>query len=151
MYGIERVEQVVGETFEGVPLTGGTERAQPAQRSRPVGISVLAVLNVIGAVVVGVAALAVGSEVGDPAAAGAAGAVLGLAAVLSLVVAVGLWKLRNWARITALVLYSLSVVSGLASLILGDPSGVFQMLVAGGIVTYLCRARVREAFCRTDI
>ena len=134
----------------GVPL--GTTPSTPVSemelidgRKRPLGVSILAVLNIIGAVILVLAAIGGGSELGDPAAA-AYGAIMGLFGVFSLMVGIGLWRLRNWARIAAVVLYSLSALLGLVDLCQGAPAGFMQMLVAGSIAAYLCRAHAREAF-----
>jgi len=120
--------------------------AKAGGRKRPRGISVLAVINMIGAGLGFLAAFGAGAEAIDPAVAGAAGALLAGMAAFSLVVAIGLWRLRNWARILAIILYSLSAVLGLISLAQGVGQGFFQLLIAGSLVAYLCRAPIREAF-----
>jgi len=61
-------------------------------------------------------------------------------------VAIGLWRLHNWARIAAVALYGLSALIGMIELSQGAASGFMQMLVAGSIAAYLCRSRAREAF-----
>jgi uncharacterized membrane protein (DUF2068 family) len=116
------------------------------KRKRPLGVSILAVLNTIGAVILILAAIGGRSELGDPGAAAAYGAIMGLFGVFSLMVAIGLWRLRNWARIAAVVLYGLSAVIGLVALCQGAPSGFMQMLVTGSIAAYLCRDYARGAF-----
>ena len=116
------------------------------ERKRPLGVSILAVLNIIGAVILVLAAIGGGSELGDPGAATAYGAIMGLFGVFSLMVGIGLWRLSNWARIAAVVLYSLSAVIGLVELCQGAPAGFMQMLVAGSIAAYLYRAYARGAF-----
>lgn len=83
------------------------------ERKRPVGISILAVINMIGAALMAVAAIGIGTTTYDPTVAGAAGAILAFLSIGGLLIALGLWKLHNWARITAIVLYSISAVSGL--------------------------------------
>lgn len=143
-------EGIRGTAMEGLASTiapGAVERARSAGRKRPIGVSVLAVFNIIGAALFGLAALGAGAEIPDPAAAGAVGAIFGSVAVFGLVVAIGLWRLRNWARITAVVLYSLSCLGGVVSLFTGAALGGFvQLLVAGGLIAYLCSEGVRDAF-----
>jgi len=135
----------------GIPL--GTTPSTPVskmelidERKRPLGVSILAVLNTIGAVILVLAAIGGGSELGDPGAAAAYGAIMGLFGVFSLMVAIGLWRLRNWARIAAIILYSLSALIGVIELSQGASPGFMQLLVAGNIAAYLCRARARDAF-----
>jgi len=136
-----------GVPLESTPPSPVLEEVMHADGSkRPLGVSILSIINMIGSAIVFLAVIGGGSALGDPDAAVAYGAIMGLFGVFSLTVAIGLWKLRNWARIAAVVLYSLSAVIGLIELSQGVPTGFKQMLVAGSIATYLCRARVREAF-----
>jgi uncharacterized membrane protein (DUF2068 family) len=100
----------------------------------------------IGAVILVLAAIGGGSELDDPGAAAAYGAIMGLFGVFSLMVGIGLWRLRNWARIAAVVLYGFSAAIGLVALCQGAPAGFMQMLVASSIAAYLCRAYARGAF-----
>ncbi|MCS7240462.1 MAG: hypothetical protein NZ651_04380 [Candidatus Bipolaricaulota bacterium] len=112
------------------------------KRGRPWGISTLAVLNVFGAMLTVAAALGLGvSGKGSGAA-----VALGLLGLGQFLVARGLWHLKNWARLTALVCYGISATIGLIALFTGNPSGLAQFLVAGAIAGYLCRAHVVEAF-----
>ena len=122
------------------------EAPVPKERKRPIGVSVLAILNVVGSLLLMLAAFGAGGIFSEAEAAGAAGAFLGLLAVASLIVAIGLWRLRNWARITAIILYILSAILGLVSIAQGDIGGLIQLIVAGNIAAYLCRGHVREAF-----
>jgi len=142
-------------TLQDLPSTAlGEEQEQvwveekpiPKERKRPIGVSVLAILNIIGSIFMMLAAFGAGGIFSEAEAAGAAGAFFGLLAVASLIVAIGLWRLRNWARITAIVLYALSAILGLVSIAHGDIGGLIQLIVAGNIAAYLCRSHVREAF-----
>ena len=140
------------ELRHGVPL--GTTTSSPvsdevmlAGRSkRPLGVSILSIINVIGSAIAFLAAIGGGSTLGDPQATAAYGAITALFGGISLAVAIGLWRLRNWARITAVVFYGLSALIGMIELFQGAASGFMQMLVAGSIAVYLCKSRAREAF-----
>lgn len=110
------------------------------KKTRPVGVSVLAVLNMLGAVLMMVGALGLGLSAHEWGAA----LLLGLLGFGQLWVARGLWRLQNWARLTALICYGLSSLAGLVALLAGEPAGLIQLLVAGGLAGYL--TRVREAF-----
>lgn len=109
---------------------------------RPFGVSFLAGLNILGALLLMGAAFALGLS-GESA---GVAAVLGLLGVGQFLIARGLWRLKNWARITALVCYGLSATLGLIALFTGNPMGLVQLLVAGSITGYLSRAHVVEAF-----
>lgn len=125
----------------------GEGHASYGERRRPLGISLLAGWNMLAAVALALAAIGAGATTHDPEAAGALGAILGFMAVVSFAIGIGLWRLRNWARITAITLHSFSVVTGLLSLFLaGNPLGLLQVAVAGGIALYLTRQHVVEAF-----
>lgn len=100
----------------------------------------------IGAVILGFASLGAGSLFEEASTAGVAGAILGILALATFIVAIGLWRLRNWARIIATSVYSLSAVFGLVALFRGDTSDLPQLIVAGNIAAYLCRNHVRAAF-----
>lgn len=138
-----------------LPVTESSSTSHEVMRAhrtkRPLGVSILSVINAIGSVIAFLGAIGGGSALGDPDAAAAYGTIMGLFGVFSLAIAIGLWRLSNWARIAAVVLYSFSAVIGLIELSQGASSGFMQMLVAGSIAAYLCRSHAREAFKkRTD-
>jgi len=141
---------------------------------RPVGVTILAILDFIGAVFCilgGIGMIAGGGLMasimsqqqaqGAGAGAGFLAGLGALAAVVFLVLAaiyvllgVGLWKLKNWARIITVVLTALGVISTLFGLI-----GLFAHFVAFAfvvnvivlaiealIIWYLLRADVKAAF-----
>lgn len=132
------------------PCPTAPREVHEGKKKRPMGVSILAVLNMVGAVLLILAALGAGSELDDPGIASAYGAILGLFGVFSLMIAIGLWRLRNWARITAVIMYGISAVISLVELCQGSSSGFIQLVVAGSIAAYLCRAPARGAFCSQD-
>ncbi len=141
---------------------------------RPTGVTILAVLDFLGAAlflllaavfVLGFSLL--GSVAGQSGDAGgeagmavlmglgaAAGVIFFVIALISLVVGIGLWKLKNWARILTIVFSVLGVLSNLAGtaipLLTGDPvsavSSVIGLGVNGLILWYMFQPHVREAF-----
>lgn len=119
---------------------------QARQVKRPVGVTVIAILNIIGSVLLGLIGLAGAGEIGDPGAAAVAGGFIVGISVFTIAMAVGLLRLRNWARITAIVLYGINALLGLIELLLGGPSGAVALGVALVILIYLNREHVREAF-----
>ncbi len=73
-------------------------------------------------------------------------------AVVQLIVAVGLWKLRPWAWLLAIVAVGLSVASGVLGMFGGGLwtlcCGLFGLIIPVGILIYLLRPEVRRAFGR---
>ena len=130
-----------------------------APTTRPVGVSIIAVLNWIigGLLVIGsLLLLFVGNAFGgfDNVFGGAVIVImLILLALAGLIiwVGVGLWRMRPWAHITAIVLYSLNIASNLIGL-LGDgrltSSDLVGLLIAVAAVGYLVLPTTRAAFRR---
>lgn len=148
---------------------------------RPTGVTLLAVLHWLEAVMFGLLGvllllwarlaadlqgvsfepagvppelLALLLEAADPRVLTIALSIIGLLAVLFVAVGVGLWKLGNWARVTAVVLTGLRLVlllPGLVYLVIRfDPLGLgLQLLFAliyVWILWYLFQPRVKRAF-----
>lgn len=139
---------------------------------RPTGVTILAVLNFLGALLcvlgallfflglglMGAGAKATGAGTGPAAmlmGLGALGGVVFLVfAALAVVVGIGLLKLRNWARILTIVLTSLSLVLGLLGLVTTLLhfvlfTFVFQLIFLGiyaWILWYMFQAHVKQAF-----
>jgi hypothetical protein len=142
--------------------------------ARPVGVTILAVLDFIGAafcLLGGIAMIAGGgfmatmmSQQGGQGSAGAAGVLAGMGAVagvfiiivggVSALVGFGLWKLKNWARIVSIVLLGISIAMQLLQLL-----GVlahfnlfafvwiaFWTAVDAFIIWYLLKPEVKAAF-----
>jgi len=117
---------------------------QAERRDRPAGVTVIAVLNIIGAVILGLIGLAaIGA--GDPDLT-AGGLFLLVMAAFTLTVAVGLLRLRNWARITATIMYGLNTLMAFIELVMGNPAALVGLGVALTMLIYLNREHVREAF-----
>jgi uncharacterized membrane protein (DUF2068 family) len=135
--------------------------------SRPVGVTILAVLSILGGIALlclgGLSALGgtlfssqVAAAGGTAAAAnsglltiiGGAIAVLG---VLYIVLAVGLLQLKGWAWLLGIVLSVLSVVGGIAQIV-AKPSSLgsqaVTLIISLVILVYLFTPQVRAAFGR---
>ena len=117
---------------------------------RPTGVTILAVLEFISAgfiillgllLIVGMSVLGAmggsGEGSGVMAVLGTLGAVAGvlvmILAVIPLAVGIGLWKLKNWARIVAIVFSGLGVASNLFGVIGGVTTGEMVSLSSGVI------------------
>ena len=141
---------------------------------RPTGVTILAVLNFLGAglyILIGLLfILGMGilggmmGQAGGEGSAGAMGMMMGLGAVagvifivlslIPLLIGWGLWKLKNWARIISIVLFALGALAALAGVGIGAMAGemiclgfnlVFLLLYAW-IIWYLTRPHVKQAF-----
>ncbi len=81
------------------------------------------------------------------------GGVLGIiTAVVELIVAFGLWKLRPWAWLLAIIAVGLNVVNGVLGMFSGGLwtfcCGLFGLIIPAGILIYLFRPHVKRAFGR---
>ena len=138
---------------------------------RPVGVTILAILNFIGAgfcllggigMILGGGFIATMLSQGQGA--GAAGILAGLGAAagvfiiivggISAFVGFGLWKLKEWARIVSIVLYGISAALQLLGL-LGSLAhfnafavvwSVFWVAVDAFVIWYLLKPEVKAAF-----
>jgi hypothetical protein len=75
-----------------------------------------------------------------------------LTAVVELIVAFGLWKLRPWAWLLAIAALGLNVIGGVLGMFSGGLwtlcCGLFGLIIPAGILIYLLRPEVRKAFGR---
>jgi len=134
---------------------------------RPTGITILAVLAVIGglfSLVYGgfmtftgpAMGVEMGKQMGDATAGGAFGGLwtaLGIAfltlALLQFVTAYGLFALKRWAWLLAVAMQAVSVMLNGIQLFRGQVAGsVIAVAIAVGILYYLFRPHVKRAFGR---
>lgn len=139
------------------PVTQTTV-APPPPRQRPTGITVLALLNFIGgglAILLGIVFIALGpymSELthGLPALlsllVGVLGIVFLVAGLIGLVVGWGLWTGKEWSWWLTVVLEALGLVSGLAGIVMGDPTSLIGLLIAALILWYMFKPHVKDFF-----
>jgi len=140
---------------------------------RPVGVTILAILNFIGAafcLLGGIGMILGGGFIASvlsqqgQGSAGAAGILAGLGAAagvfiiiiggVSALVGFGLWKLKGWARIVSIILWGINAAFQLLG-ILGTLThfnlfaliwGVFWVAVDVFVIWYLLRPEVKAAF-----
>jgi hypothetical protein len=140
---------------------------------RPVGVTILAVLNFIGAalcllggigMILGGGFIATMLSQQGQGSAGAAGVLAGLGAAagvfiiiiggVSALLGFGLWKLKGWARIVSIVLYGISGALQLLGLlgtlahfnVLALVWSVFWVAVDAFVIWYLLKPEVKAAF-----
>jgi lysylphosphatidylglycerol synthetase-like protein (DUF2156 family) len=142
---------------QGAPVPGGTPPVpMPMTRVRPTGVTILAILQMLGGVLiflVGIAAVSVAgmtstlSNFGYGYLSGVIGIVGGVIAVIGLIGVVfgyGLWKGWSWAWWATLIFSILGLLGSLVTL----PAGVVGLLIEIAILYYLTRPHVRLYFAK---
>jgi len=133
---------------------------------RPLGITILAILGIIGGVLGllgGCGAIAGGALVGALGAQAGVGAVaaggglLGLLGIVALAMAVGwiafgigAWTLKPWAWMLGLILVGVSIVVALVTVLTGGDFGsqIISLAIDAVMVYYLMTPEVKQAFGR---
>jgi hypothetical protein len=127
---------------------------------RPTGVSILAVLAIIlGALELLTGLFALGGARSLAGTTGiATGAIVTMAlfaialGALNLAAGIGLWQLRTWAWMYAVLIQALSIVDAIVTVLFfrGSVSGeLVSILVSALILYYLFRPEVQQAFNRT--
>ena len=142
-------------------------------QQRPTGVTIIAVLAFLGAALLVLGALfsLLGGMLVSTMAASRMGALAGvgaaviavfllIAAVVDIVVGVGLWKLKNWARIITIVLTGIGLLGSVLSII--SPFGQIHVFffvflirrlilaaIYAWILWYLFQPNVKQAFGAT--
>lgn len=101
-----------------------------SQKHRPLGVTVIAILTVIA----GIAFAAIGAIL------------LAVVAIAYFVVAYGLWKGKRWAWTITLILSAIGIISGIASVAVGNAGAVFHIIINVAIIYYLFRPNVKAFF-----
>jgi hypothetical protein len=127
---------------------------------RPLGITIAAIIVAllgIGSILVGLLGMGVFTLSGVDTTTVANAAGLGVAAIVigvaQLIVAFGLWTLKGWAWLLAVILQGINVVVGLATLLMHGMSGmgsaaIGSLVVSAIILAYFMTGGVRAAFHR---
>ena len=117
------------------------DRPRERPSERPFGVTVIAVLNIVGAALL---ALVFAASLST----GSANGVAIVAALAGTAIAVGLWKLKKWAYWLAVAGYGLKVLGCLLILAAGASAGVaiLQIVYGAACLIYLLRPGVRAAF-----
>jgi hypothetical protein len=136
-------------------------------KTRPTGVTIIAILNVISGVVMlaaGLGLAAISSILptmgtlepnasGKLAATGvlgiggiAVGGILIVLGIISFIVAWGLLKGKGWAWGVTMVLSIISIVTGVISMVAGSFGSIVNIIIAGIIMYYLYKPHVRAFF-----
>jgi uncharacterized membrane protein HdeD (DUF308 family) len=135
-------------------------------KTRPTGVTILAVLEIIGGIfslLAAAAFFALGALVGEAGMgmveelpgigflAGALAALLGgvfiIAGLVAFLLAYGFWTGRGWAWILGIIFSIVGIVLGVVSLI-GNSASIVGILINILIIYYLTRTHVKEWFGR---
>ena len=141
---------------------------QPAPKSRPTGVTIIAILNIIGGIVMligGLVLIAAGTFIPSlpPSAlegsdlsgvplgflgggAIAVGAFIIALGIVSFIVAYGLMKGLGWAWTVTIVLSIISIISNAISIASGNFGGIVSIIISGVILYYLYRPHVKAYF-----
>ena len=132
--------------YLGQTQLGGSPQADPyVAPRRPIGLTIIAVLNFIGAVLYFVSfVFGLFDNVED----GASFYIVPVQAALQILIGVWLLQLNRWGRILALVVYSLTVIVDISTAFFGliQPGTFVNLVVAAIVIWYLLRPQVAEAF-----
>jgi len=114
------------------------------QRSRPLGVTIIAILAVIGgigSVLSGFAIIAIIPLLGI-----IFGGLLIIIGLAYFVVAYGLWKGLNWAWNITLIVSVIGIIVGLGSIVVGNVGALFHLIVNVIVIYYLYRPNVKAYF-----
>ena len=114
------------------------------QRNRPLGVTIIAILAVIGgigSVLSGFAIIAIIPLLGI-----IFGGLLIIIGLAYFVVAYGLWKGLNWAWNITLIVSVIGIIVGLGSIVVGNIGALFHLIVNVIVIYYLYRPNVKAYF-----
>ena len=114
------------------------------QRNRPLGITIIAILAVLG----GIGSLLSGFTVLVllPILGLVLGGILIIIGLAYFAVAYGLWKGLSWAWSITLIISIIGIIVGLGSIIVGNVGAIFRVIVNIIVIYYLYRPNVRAYF-----
>ena len=108
------------------------------QKHRPLGVTIIAILNVI----VGIVAI----SVGIPALIVVVGIVLIAIGIANLVMGYGLWKGKSWAWTITLILSAIGIISSAVSIAERHTEAIAGLILYVVIIYYLYRPNVKAFF-----
>jgi uncharacterized membrane protein HdeD (DUF308 family) len=109
-----------------------------SQKHRPLGVTIIAILTVIGGLIFlgsGLVLLIVGI-----------GVILLALGIAYLVMAYGLWKGRGWSWTITLILMVIGIIVAIASIVAGNGASIVSIIIHAVIIYYLYRPNVKAFF-----
>lgn len=135
-----------------------------AKAERPLGVTILAVLDILGGIIallLGLVYMSLSATLAQTGAVIAGGSglfalfgafiiALGLIflilGILAVAVGWGFWKGSGWAWLFSLVLYVIGVILGVISLAVGDVASIVIIIIGALLVYYMFRPNVKAWF-----
>jgi hypothetical protein len=114
------------------------------QRNRPLGVTIIAILAVLGGIgsfLSGLTVLAIIPILGI-----IFGGILIIIGLAYFAVAYGLWKGLRWAWILTLIVSVIGIIVGLGSIVVGNVGSLFHVIVNAIVIYYLYRPNVKAYF-----
>jgi hypothetical protein len=113
---------------------------------RPLGVTVIAILTVIG----GLGFLGSGALIFAliPLLGIIIGGVLVIIGIAYFVMAYGLWNGRRWAWKLTLILSGIGIIVGIGSIVVGNVGSLFHTIINAVVIYYLYRPNVKDYFGR---
>ncbi|MGC2428172.1 MAG: DUF2127 domain-containing protein [Nitrososphaeraceae archaeon] len=116
------------------------------QKQRPLGVTIIAILTIIGGIgfiTSGVGAITIAHLFG----AGIGGALVAIG-IAYFVMAYGLWKGKRWAWTITLILSAIGIILGIGSIASGNVGAIFHIIINAIVIYYLYRPNVKAFFGR---
>ncbi len=144
----------------GQPQEWGAQQVyQPQRPERPLGVTILAVLSILGGILfllLGILASVLGAAFAGTMMTGmkglplfifaAVGVVFIILGLIELVVGWGLWKGASWAWWVTVILNGLGVILALVSLAGGNVGGIVTLIIDAVILYYFLKPHVKAFF-----
>jgi hypothetical protein len=114
------------------------------QRNRPLGVTIIAILAVlggIGSLLSGLTVLAIVPILGI-----ILGGILIIIGLAYFAVAYGLWKGLSWAWVFTLLVSVIGIIVGIGSIVVGNVGSLFHIMVNAIVIYYLYRPNVKAYF-----
>jgi uncharacterized membrane protein HdeD (DUF308 family) len=109
-----------------------------SQKHRPLGVTVIAILTIIGGIIFlvsGLVLLIIGI-----------GIILLALGIAYLVMAYGLWKGKGWAWTITLILSAIGIIVAIVSIATGNVGAIISIIINGVIIYYLYKPNVKAFF-----
>jgi len=109
-----------------------------SQEHRPLGVTIIAILMVIGGLIFlasGLVLLLIG-----------VGIILLALGIAYMVMAYGLWKGKGWAWTITLILSAIGIILAIVSIATGNVTAIVSAVIQGVVIYYLFRPNVRLFF-----
>jgi uncharacterized membrane protein HdeD (DUF308 family) len=114
------------------------ESYMESQKHRPLGVTVIAILTIIGGIIFlvsGLVLLIIGI-----------GIILLALGIAYLVMAYGLWKGKGWAWTITLILSAIGIIVAIVSIATGNVGAIISIIINGVIIYYLYKPNVKAFF-----